>query len=248
MKAKSVISALVAGVFFLGAHAHAAVNFHVSSDALASASWDTWSSGGSPSYPGFGAPITVGEQSVSQGAGEYTNSGGNFISSNVTTNIINDFTSPPGGLLGGGDTFYSHDGAYSWDVDVELDSAATHFRVSYALKNSSFGAASDFSIPAYSTSGASSVATGSYSSSVNDNIIFYTTFAVAGPPSSSFSASFSDVVFGGPSFPGSFQSVDGIYLEAFNGSPSAVPEPQAFALISGLIAILSLAARRRLRS
>ena len=247
MKAKSVISVLAASISILGSQAHAAVNFHVSSDALASASWDTWSSGGSPSYPGFGAPITVGEQSLSQGAGEYTSSGGNFISSNVTTNIINDFTSPPGGLLGGGDTFYSHDGAYSWDVDVELDSAATHFRVSYALVNSSFGAASDFSIPAYSTSGASSVASGSYSSSVNDNIIFYNTFAVAGPPSGSFSAAFSDLVFGGPSFPGSFKSMDGIYVEAFNGTPNAVPEPQAFALISGLVAVLFLAVRRRVR-
>ena len=247
MKAKLVISILVAGFSFLGYQAHAAVNFHVSDDALASAEWDTWSSSGS-TYPGFGAPVTVAEQSVSQGAGAYTSSGANFTSSSVTTNIINDFTSPPGGLLSGGDTFYSHDGAYSWDVDVGLDSVATHFRVSYALKNSSFGAASDFSIPAYSTSGASSVATGSYSSSVNDNIIFYTTFAVAGPPSSSFSASFSDVVFGGPSFPGSFKSMDGIYVEAFNGTPINVPEPQAFALISGLVTVLFLAARRRVRN
>ena len=69
-----------------------------------------------------------------------------------------------------------------------------------------------------------------------------------GPPTASFSASFGDVVFGGPSFPGTFKSIDGIYVEAFNGSPAAVPEPQAFAFISGLIAILSLAARRRVRS
>jgi hypothetical protein len=82
---------------------------------------------------------------------------------------------------------------------------------------------------------------------VNDNIIFYNTFAVAGPPSGSFSAAFSDLVFGGPSFPGSFKSMDGIYVEAFNGTPNAVPEPQAFALISGLVAVLFFAARRRVR-
>ena len=250
MKAKLVISILIAGFFFLGYQAHAAVNFHVSDDALASASWDTWSSSGS-TYPGFGPPVTVGTQSVSQGTGSYTSNGANFTSSSVTTNIINDFSSPPGGLLGGGDTFYIHDGAYTWDVDVQLDSAATHFRVSYALANSaSFGAASDFSITPYNITGASAIASGSYQSIVgsSDNQVFYTTFQVAGPPSSSFSTSFGDVVFGGPSFPGTFKSIDGIYVEAFNGTPNAVPEPQAFALISGLVTILFLAARRRVRN
>ena len=248
MKAKLVIPILVAASFCLGYQAHAAVNFHVSDDALASASWDTWSSSGS-TYPGFGPPVTVGTQSVSQGAGSYTSNGANFTSSSVTTNIINDFTSPPGGLLGGGDTFYIHDGAYTWDVDVQLDSAATHFRVSYALANSNFGAASDFSITPYNIAGAQVIASGSYSSIVgsSDNQVFYTTFQVASP-SSSFSTSFGDVVFGGPAFPGTFKSIDGIYVEAFNGTPNAVPEPQAFALISGLVTVLFLAARRRVRN
>ena len=250
MKAKSVISILVVGLSFLGSQAYAAVNFYVSDDAIASVTWDTWSSSGS-TYPGFGPPVTAGEQSVSQGAGAYTSSGANFTSSSVTTNIINDFTSPPGGLLGGGDTFYIHDGAYTWDVDVELDSAATHFRVSYALANSaSFGAASDFSITPYNIAGATAIASGSYQSVVgsSDNQVFYTTFEVAGPSSNSFSTSFGDVVFGGPAFPGTFKSIDGIYVEAFNGTPNAVPEPQAFGLICGLFAVLFFATRRRVRS
>ena len=245
MKAKSVISILVAGFSFLGVQAHAAVNFHVSGDALASASWDDWSFG--PSYAGFGPPSTVSPQSGSQGSGDYTSSGASFVSSDVTTNIINDYSAAPGGLLNGGDSYYIHDGAYTWDVDVQLDSSANYFRISYGLANSaSFGAASDFSITPYSTSGASSIVSGSYNDG-GTNTVFYTTFQ-SFSPTASFSASFGDVVFGGPSFPGTFKSMDGIYVEAFSGAPSAVPEPQAFALISGLIAILSLAARRRVRS
>ena len=249
MSIKILSTLISAGLFFFSAQINAAVNFHISSDAIATAQWDTWSFG--PSYAGFGPPSTVSPQSGSQGGGVLTGSGANFTSTDVTTNIINDYSAPPGGLLGAGDSFYIHNGAYTWDVDVELDSAATHFRVSYALANSpSFGAASDFSITPYSTSGASSVASGSYQSVVggSDNAVFYTTFQVLGPPSASFSASFGDVVFGGPSFPGTFKSIDGIYVEAFSGSPAAVPEPQAFALIGGLIAICSLAVRRRVRS
>ena len=244
MKAKSVISILVAGFSFLGVQAHAAVNFHVSGDALASASWDTWSYG--PSYAGFGPPSTVSPQSGSQGSGAYTSSGANFVSSDVTTNIINDYSAPPGGLLNGGDSYYIHDGAYTWDVDGELNSSATHFRVSYGLVGSpSDGSTSDFFYTPSLSASASIYDSGSYSYSGGD--VYYTTFTLDSA-ATAISASFGDVVFGGPSFPGSFKSVDGIYVEAFSGAPSAVPEPQAFALISGLIAILSLAARRRVRS
>ena len=247
-----VLSTLIsAGLIFFSAQINAAVNFHTSGDAIASAKWDNWTFG--PSYAGFGPPSTVGTQSDDQGSGVYSSNGANFTESQVTTHIINDYTAPPGGLIGafGNDSFYIHDGAYTWDVDVVLDSAATHYRVSYALANSAtFGTASDFSITPYSTSGASAIASGTYQSVVggSDNAVFYTTFQVLGPPSSSFSASFGDVVFGGPSFPGTFKSIDGIYVEAFSGSPAAVPEPQAFALIGGLIAICSLAFRRRVRS
>ena len=247
MKAKLLISVLSAGLSLLGGQAHAAVNFHFSSDAIASAQWDNWSFGPS----NFGPETTISPQSGSQGEGIYFSNGATFISSDVTTNIIDDYTAPPGGLLGFGDTFYIHDGAYTWDVDVELDSVATHFRVSYALANSaSFGAATDFSITPYNITGASVTASGSYQSIVgsSDNKVFYTTFQVAGPGSSSFSTSFGDVVFGGPSFPGTFKSIDGIYVEAFNGTPNAVPEPQAFGLISGLFAVLFFATRRRVRT
>ena len=249
MKTKSIILILVAGFSFLGTQAHAVVNFHVSSDALATASWDTWSFGPSYSYPGFGpaTATTIPVQSGSQGAGSYTSNGLNFTSSEVTTDIINDYTAFPGGLAGGGDRYYIHDGAYTWGVSGELDSAATHFRVSYGLVNApedQGGGTSDF-FATPSMTGASVLASGSYAYSAGD--VYYTTFALD-TASSAVSASFGDVVFGGPAFPGSFKSMDGIYIEAFNGAPSAVPEPQAFALISGLIAILSLALRRRVRS
>lgn len=244
MKAKTIISILVAGFSFLGSQAHAAVNFHVSVDALASAEWESWTA---TPYPGFGAyPYTVNAgESVVQGPGTYTSNGASFTSSSVNTSIINDYTSPPGGTLNAGDSFYIHDGAYTWDVSGDLDTSATHFRVSYGLVGSpEDGSTSDFlSTPSLSAS-ASLYDSGSYSYSGGD--VYYTTFTLDSA-ATTISASFGDVVFGGPSFPGSFKSVDAIYVEAFNGSPNAVPEPQVFALISGLVAVLFLAARRRVR-
>lgn len=232
-------------VSFFSTQINAAVNFHLADDAIATAKWDTWSYG--PSHPGFGAPITVTTESGSQGpAGSYTSNGASFTSSGVNTTILDDYSAPPGGLLNGGDSYYIHNGAYTWGVSGELNTPATHFRVSYGLVSYE-GETTDFAVtPNTSVDGASVVTSGSYSYSSGD--IYYTTFTVAGG-SSEFSAGFGDVVTW-PSFlteAGSYKSVDAIYLEAFSGSPAAVPEPQAFALIGGLIA-LSLTARRRVRN
>ena len=244
MKNKLLLS-IASGLLFISAQTNAAVNFFDAGDAIATAEWDTWSYG--PTYPGFGAPLTVSTESGSQGSGSYTSNGASFTSSGVNTTILDGYSAPPGGLLNGGDSYYIHNGAYTWSVSGELDTSATHFRVSYGLVSYG-GETTDFTItPNTSIDGASVVTSGSYSYSGGD--VYYTTFTVAGG-SSEFSAGFGDVVTW-PSFvtdAGSYKSVDAIYLEAFNGSPNAVPEPQAFALISGILAILSLAARRRVRS
>ena len=240
MKAKPIISILVAGFAFLGYQAHAAVNFHVSSDALASAEWDNWTySSSTVDSPG------------SQGSGTTTTAGGGFTftSTEVTTEILQGYSSPPGGLgfgPGAGDSYYIHDGAYEWNVDVTLSSAVDYFRVSYALVgSSSFGAASDFAITP-SLSDAEAIDSGSYNYDGNLNSVFYTTFELD-EASENFTISFGDFVNPG-FYPGSFKSMDGIYVEAFSSTPNAVPEPQAFALLSGLIALICIATRRRVRS
>ena len=245
MKAKSIISILVAGFAFLGFQAHAAVNFHLSSDAIATVEWDNWT------YASSTASSTPG----SQGSGTTTTAGGGFTftSTEVTTEILHGYNSFIGGLLPpsgptAGDTYYVHDGAYEWEVNVTLSSAVDYFRVSYALpgRASTSTAATDFSNTP-SLSNAVAIDSGSYNYNDSFNSVYYTTFELD-EASETFAVSFGDVVFGGPAFPGSFKSLDGIYVEAFNGSPNAVPEPQSFALISGLVTVLLLAARRRVRN
>ena len=244
MKAKLVISILVAGFAFLGTQAHAAVNFHLSSDALASAEWDNWT------Y----ASTTVENPGQSQGSGTTTTAGGGFTftSTDVTTDILQDNTDNPlGNGLGfgptAGDTYYIHTGAYQWNVNVTLSSAVDYFRVSYALvgRESTSTAAADFANTP-SLSDAEAIDSGSYNYNGSLNSVFYTTFELD-EASDTFAVSFGDIVTPG-FYPGSFKSIDGIYVEAFNGTPNAVPEPQAFALLSGLIALICLATRRRLRS
>ena len=104
------------------------------------------------------------------------------------------------------------------------------------------------SSPSTSVGGASIFNSGSYSYSDGD--VYYTTFTISGG-SSTFSVAFGDIAGWNSTFApdaGSYNSVDAIYLEAFNGTPSAVPEPQSFALLSGLIALICLATRRRVKS
>ena len=244
MNTKSLLSITAAGALFFSAQINAGVSFVNAGDAIATAEWESWSA---PGYPGFGPfPFTVNSgETVDQGSGSTTSNGASFTSSSVITSIIDDYTSPPGGTLNGGDSFYIHNGAYTWDVSGELDTAATHFRISYALVGSpQDGSTTDFGLtPNTSVSGATVSDSGSYARATGD--VYYTTFTIAGG-SSEFSVNFGDVVTPG-FFPGSFKSVDAIQLEAFNGSPLAVPEPQSFALIGGLVAIFSLAVRRRLR-
>ena len=251
MNTKSILSIIAAGAFFSSAQINAAVNFVNLGDAVATAEWDTWTA---PGYPGFGPfPFTVDSgESIDQGSGSTTSNGANFTSSSVNTSIIDNYTSPPGGILNGGDSYYIHNGAYTWSVSGDLDTSATHFRVSYGMVNapeSQGGGTSAFAItPNTSITGATVSDSGSYSYSGGD--VYYTTFTLDSA-ATSISASFGDVAGWNSTFApdaGSYNSVDAIYLEAFNGTPSAVPEPQSFALISGLVTVLFLAARRRVRN
>ena len=243
MNAKSLISILFAGFAFLGIQAHAAVDFHLSSDAIATVEWDNWT------YASSTASSTPG----SQGSGTTTTAGGGFTftSTEVTTKILQDYGSfggllPPAGPTAG-DTYYVHDGAYEWAVNVTLSSAVDYFRVSYALpgRASTSTAATDFANTP-SLSDAVAIDSGSYNYNDSFNSVYYTTFELD-EASDTFAVSFGDIVAFG-FYPGSFKSVDGIYVEAFSATPSAVPEPQAFALLSGLIALICIATRRRVRS
>jgi len=243
MNAKSLISILFAGFAFLGIQAHAAVDFHLSSDAIATVEWDNWT------YASSTASSTPG----SQGSGTTTTAGGGFTftSTEVTTEILQGYGSfggllPPSGPTAG-DTYYVHDGAYEWDVNVTLSSAVDYFRVSYALpgRASTSTAATDFANTP-SLSNAVAIDSGSYNYNDSFNSVYYTTFELD-EASDTFAVSFGDIVAFG-FYPGSFKSVDGIYVEAFSSTPNAVPEPQAFALLSGLIALICIATRRRVRS
>jgi len=231
----------------MGAQVNAAVPFVSLGDAVATAEWETWTSPAS-----FGT-VDASETPVDQGSGSYTSNGASFTSSSVETTIIDNYSSPPGGTsLYANDRYYIHNGAYTWSVSGILDTAATHFRVSYGLYNApedQGGGTSDFALTPYtSVSGATVSDSGSYSTATGD--VYYTTFTISGG-SSIFSASFGDVAGWNSTFApdaGSYNSLDAIYLEAFDGTPTAVPEPQSFALLSGLIALICLATRRRVRS
>ena len=251
MNTKILLTVIFAGAFYTSAQINAAVQFVSLGDAVATAEWETWTA---PSYPGFGPyPFTVDSgETIDQGSGSTTSNGASFTSSSVSTSIIDNYTSPPGGTLNSGDSYYIHNGAYTWDVSGELDTTATHFRISYGMVNApedQGGGTSAFDTsPNTSVAGATVSDSGSYSYSGGD--VYYTTFIISGGLST-FSVGFGDIAGWNSTFApdaGSYNSVDAIYLEAFNGTPLAIPEPQSFALLSGLIALICLATRRRVKS
>lgn len=199
----------------------AATTWQSSPNAVATASWDTWS---------FAPP--VGETgSGSQGSAQ-ASSGTLITSSDLTTEVIAAYEFP-GGLGTNPDTYYFHTGAGTWTANLLLSEAASHVRVSYSLLG--FGGAPPeafFAEPFIA--GASIIGSGFYSSS-NEGIegtVFFSNLEL-GSPATEIETTFGDRLF--PGFPGSFRSVDGVKIEFFNGAPIPEPSSATFCLASFLL-------------
>ena len=197
---KSIITAIL-GI----APLHAVTIWNSSANALASASWDS-----------FTFQSTAVGESGSHGSAQAT-TGTLIIASDLSTEILDSYEFP-GGILGGGDSYYSHTGGYEWTASADFSETVGYLRISYSLVGA-MGAPSPFP-NAPSITGATEIGSGSYTT--GNNTVFFTDFAFDFP-SSSFSASFGDIVF--PNFPGSFRSIDGVQFEVFDAVP--VPEPSS---------------------
>jgi len=198
-----------------------------SDNALDSASWDIFS---------FSSP-TAGD-SGSHGASQVPG-GGLITTSDLSTEITQSYTTPPGGFLGNPDTYYFHDGAATWTGSLDLLSGVSHVRVSIALLGFGGGAPDPYG-QSPTISGATLIDDGTYDTATNT--VYYYDLAL-GASSTSIATTFGDSLF--PGFPGSFRSVDSVQMEVFNATPAPVPEPSAPLLAS--VASLFLLRRKRTR-
>lgn len=189
-------------------------------NALASASWDTWS---------YSAPSGV-TGSGSQGAAQASD-GSVITSSDLETNVIDAYEFP-GGLGSNPDTYYFHTGGAVWTGSLSLSQEVSFVRVSYSLLGFGGTPPEDYPLTP-NIPGATPLGGGQYPS--DDGLIlgsvFYQDLALAGPQTE-IETTFGDVVF--PGYPGSFRSVDGVQLEVFETAP--IPEPS-----SSLLALLGVA-------
>jgi len=204
----------------------AAVVWQPAPNALASASWDTWSYSPTPGATGSG----------SQGGAQTTS--GTLITGSDLQTAVTDSYEFPGGLGTNPDTYYFHTGGGSWTGSLQLAEPVTHVRVSYSLLDFGGGAADPYSA-APAIDGAMSLGGGQYAT--DDGLllgtVFFEDFALDGPQTE-IETTFGDVIF--PGYPGSFRSVDGVQVEVFESAP--IPEPA-----SGILALAGLVflARRR---
>ena len=215
--AQAVLTALVTSPVY------AATTWQPASNAVASASWDTFS---------FSSP-TAGD-SGSHGAAQ-ASTGTLIITSDLSTMITDSYDAPPGGFLGNPDTYYIHNGGFTWTADVSLNQAAGYARVSYALFAGGMGGPAAFGV-APAIAGATEINAGSYAA--GNNTVFFVDLELPANITS-VSASFGDLVF--PNFPGSFRSIDSVQVELFDAVP--VPEPSLGFLF--LVGSLAGFARRR---
>lgn len=208
-------------VILTSVSAQAATVWQPSPNALASASWDTWSYSAGSGETGTG----------SQGAAQST-SGELVTTSNLTTTIIDAYDFP-GGLGSNPDTYYLHNGGATWTGSLQLAEAASYVRVSYSLLGGRGGAPNAYATGP-SIDGATVVNTASYGTS-NDGIegIVFVTDLQLDVQSIEIEASFGDAIF--PGFPGSFRSVDGVQLEVFSSAPVPEPNSTALALLGALV-------------
>ena len=164
----------------------------------------------------------------SQGAAPVTAGLNVPTSSNVNISILANIASP-GGLIAGGDSYYSHSGAYAFSVDIAFSSVVEFARISYALVGSQ-GAPDPFPVPPEIVD-ATSLGSGSYSDT-NNNTIFYTDFEL-GASQTNVTATFGDT----PAPFSSFRSINGIRVEGLTAAP--IPEPSSTVLaLLGLTALV----------
>ena len=140
-------------------------------------------------------------------------------STDLNINVLVDIPSP-GGLLAGGDSYYSHSGAYSFDVLATFSVGVDFARVSYALVGSQ-GAPDSFPI-APDIVDATSLGSGTYNDGTNT--IFYSDFDL-GSTSTNITATFGDT----PAPFSSFRSINGVRIEGLSVAP--IPEPSSALLI-----------------
>lgn len=192
-------------------------------NALAGASWDIFS---------FSSP-TAGD-SGTQGPAQAT-TGALLTSSELTTEMLAGYDTPPGGFLGNPDTFYLHNGGAQWTINANTSSDVTFVRVSYSLVG--FGGGAPEAFPQTpEIAGGNVINSGSYATA--SNTVFFTDIELSGP-TSQITSQFGDTLF--PGYPGSFRSIDGVQLEVFDALP--VPEPSALMLT--VLGSLGLIRRRR---
>lgn len=164
--------------------------------------------------------------SGSQGASPITSGLNVSTSSEMTIDVLAAIASP-GGLIAGGDTYYSHSGAYAFSIDVAFAQGVDFARVSYALVGAQ-GAPEPFPV-APEIVDATSLGSGSYNDA-NNNTIFYTDFELASSQTE-ITATFGDT----PAPFMSFRSINGVRVEGLSANP--IPEPS-----SALLAMLGIAA------
>jgi|MDTC01.3.fsa_nt_gb hypothetical protein len=167
----------------------------------------------------------------SQGAAPFTAGSNVPTSTELNINVLVPIETP-GGLLAGGDSYYSHSGAYGFEVQTAFSVGVDFARVSYALVGSQ-GAPAPFPISPDIVD-ATSLNSGSYSDS-NNNTVFYSDFDLGGTKTD-ITATFGDT----PAPFSSFRSINGVRIEALSSAP--IPEPSSAAL---LLIGLSFVARRK---
>ena len=168
----------------------------------------------------------------SQGTAPFTAGLNAPTSSGVSINVLAPITSP-GGLIAGGDSYYSHSGAYGFSVNVEFAENVDFARISYALVGSQ-GAPDPFPISP-DIAAATSLGSGSYSDA-NNNTVFYTDFELDSPETI-ITATFGDT----PAPFSSFRSINGIRAEGLSAAP--IPEPSSTLLL--MLGLTTCIRRRR---
>ncbi len=216
MKKPIILLSLVTAV------APAATVWSPAPNAVASASWDTFT---------FSSPAPA---SGSQGSPQATTGGIVDAGSSVLNTTVFGNLAPPAGLYSGGDRYYLHSGGATWQPDFALTATVSFVRVSYSLEQ----AGGAYGIPPV-ISGATPVGSNSYPApDGGGQNIFYHDFELPGPSSSISVNAFGDAP---PGF--SFRSFDALLIEGFNSTPVPVPEPSSSLL--GLLGVAVALRRKR---
>lgn len=204
------------------ASAIAATVWSPAPNAVASASWDTFTfSSFTPATGSQGAPQAT--------TGGIVDTGSSVLNTSVFGNL-----NPPAGLIAGGDRYYLHSGGATWQPDLSLTAPVSFVRVSYSLG----GAGSAYAIPPV-IPGATPIGSSSYPAPDDGGQnIFYHDFELSGPSSSISVNDFGDSP---PGF--SFRSFDALLIEGFNSTPVQVPEPSSALL--GLLGVAMVFRRKR---